>query len=468
VYNPLPDGYGGRVTTYTDLGNVFIEVLPQTSSHELIQGNIDADEQAVWRIWDRDDFPGEMSKDYRFNYNGRQWIIHSVIDINRRRREIELLVYSITEGVDDAPTWDNIPAQVAPPATDQIVLSISDYLNTSYDIVEMVVTATPLSGTVSTTVDLAGDTLTINELFPGSDVILLTATDPLGRQVSTYLAVTFEIAVSGYDKPVITVSEVLGTDEILVAWNGTILDGNWTVDYNGDTVTVPFTQYSVLLTSLTPDTEYTITVQGEDTGSNVTPVSDPVTVTTEAAVVPYPWIYPGTEFTSLLPPNKDFNQAGLLIDNDSALDGVTVDGNYQGFMFSYRTLNGTYGVSLKDQTSGAVRHAIKNDTSNEVQITMNGSNNIQPLSNYIPAVLGASFMVLFELRPVSGNKFQAWVHPIWEGALGETVPSSGPVLMQEWTVNDANKNWDMMCEANPNNRYMFLHRVIKDNDQLFN
>jgi hypothetical protein len=76
----------------------------------------------------------------------------------------------------------------------------------------------------------------------------------------------------------------MGTDEILIAWSGTILDGNWTVDYNGNTVTVPFTQYSVLLTSLTPDTEYTITVQGEDTGSNVTPVSDPVTATTEAEI----------------------------------------------------------------------------------------------------------------------------------------------------------------------------------------
>jgi SPP1 family predicted phage head-tail adaptor len=107
--NEVPDGYGGRITTYTNLGNVFIEVLPQTSSHELIQGNIDADEQAVWRTWYRDDFPGEMSKAYRFNYNGRQWIIHSVIDINRRRREIELLVYSITEGVIDDGSSDAFP-----------------------------------------------------------------------------------------------------------------------------------------------------------------------------------------------------------------------------------------------------------------------------------------------------------------------------------------------------------------------
>jgi chitodextrinase len=85
-------------------------------------------------------------------------------------------------------------------------------------------------------------------------------------------------------KPSVTVTDV-GATHVSLAWSS-VEDGPnvwFTVVMNGSPVRSGVRDTSGSFGPLTPETSYTFTVQASDFGGNVSPLSDPVTVTTEAS-----------------------------------------------------------------------------------------------------------------------------------------------------------------------------------------
>jgi hypothetical protein len=84
-------------------------------------------------------------------------------------------------------------------------------------------------------------------------------------------------------KPTVSVTDV-GPTHVSLAWSS-VEDGPnvwFTVAMNGSPVLQGTKNTSGTFGPLTPETTYTFTVQARDFGGNNSPVSDPVTVTTEA------------------------------------------------------------------------------------------------------------------------------------------------------------------------------------------
>jgi len=84
-------------------------------------------------------------------------------------------------------------------------------------------------------------------------------------------------------KPTITVADV-GPTHVSLSWSSTDDSPKlwYTVFMNGSAVLSGVRDTSRTFGPLTPETSYTFTVQARDFGGNASPLSDPVTVTTEA------------------------------------------------------------------------------------------------------------------------------------------------------------------------------------------
>ncbi len=85
-------------------------------------------------------------------------------------------------------------------------------------------------------------------------------------------------------KPTVTVTDV-GPTHVSLAWSS-VEDGPhvwFSVSMNGTPLMQGSRDTSATFGPLTPETSYTFTVQARDFGGNLSPVSDPVTVTTEAS-----------------------------------------------------------------------------------------------------------------------------------------------------------------------------------------
>jgi len=85
-------------------------------------------------------------------------------------------------------------------------------------------------------------------------------------------------------QPVVSLTDV-GPTHVSLAWSS-VEDGPnvwFTVLANGTNVTQSARDTSGTFAGLQPETSYTFTVQARDFGGNVSPVSDPITVTTEAS-----------------------------------------------------------------------------------------------------------------------------------------------------------------------------------------
>jgi chitodextrinase len=84
-------------------------------------------------------------------------------------------------------------------------------------------------------------------------------------------------------KPTVTVTDV-GATHVSLAWSS-VEDGPnvwFSVSMNGNTILSGTKNTSANFGPLTPETSYTFVVQARDFGGNASPLSDPVTVTTEA------------------------------------------------------------------------------------------------------------------------------------------------------------------------------------------
>jgi chitodextrinase len=110
-------------------------------------------------------------------------------------------------------------------------------------------------------------------------------------------------------KPVVAVGDV-GPTHVSLSWSSTD-DGpsiSYQVYMNGSPVLSAGSQTSATITSLQPETAYTFTVQARDNGSNLSPLSDPVTVTTRA-----------TDYTDLTPPSSPPGIAIYMLDSVEAI-----------------------------------------------------------------------------------------------------------------------------------------------------
>lgn len=126
-----------------------------------------------------------------------------------------------------------------------------------------------------------------NGLEPGRSFTLrIVAVDPSGNYSGYSNTVTFTLPrdTTPPGKPTVSVTGV-GPTHVSLAWSATD-DGPklwFTVFKDGSPVTQASRDTSGTFVSLSPATTYTFAVQARDFGGNVSPVSDPVTVTTEAS-----------------------------------------------------------------------------------------------------------------------------------------------------------------------------------------
>jgi chitodextrinase len=118
-----------------------------------------------------------------------------------------------------------------------------------------------------------------------SFTLRIVAFDAAGNYSKYSNSVTFTLPrdTTPPSKPAVTVTDV-GPTHISLAWSS-VDDGphvTFNVTMNGAVVRSGERATSGTFGPLTPETEYTFTVQARDFGGNLSPVSDPVTVTTEA------------------------------------------------------------------------------------------------------------------------------------------------------------------------------------------
>jgi chitodextrinase len=158
--------------------------------------------------------------------------------------------------------------------------------------------STDNSGSVTYTICCANVS---SETFPGpassrvykagleanrSFTLFIIAKDAAGNYSKQSNTVTFTLPrdTTPPTKPTVSVTDV-GPTHVALAWSS-VEDGPnvwFTVLLNGSAVMQGARDTSATFGPLTPETSYTFTVQARDFGGNNSPVSDPVTVTTEAS-----------------------------------------------------------------------------------------------------------------------------------------------------------------------------------------
>jgi hypothetical protein len=119
-----------------------------------------------------------------------------------------------------------------------------------------------------------------------SFTLFIIAKDAAGNYSKQSNTVTFTLPRDSTPptKPVVSVTDV-GPTHVSLAWSS-VEDGPnvwFSVTMNGNTVMSGQRDTSGTFGPLQPQTTYTFTVQASDFGGNVSPVSDPITVTTEAS-----------------------------------------------------------------------------------------------------------------------------------------------------------------------------------------
>jgi chitodextrinase len=119
-----------------------------------------------------------------------------------------------------------------------------------------------------------------------SFTLFIVAKDAAGNYSKQSNTVTFTLPrdVTPPTKPVVTVTD-LGPTHVSLAWSS-VEDGPnvwFSVAMNGNTVLSGSKDTSGTFGPLQSQTTYTFTVQARDFGGNASPVSDPITVTTEAS-----------------------------------------------------------------------------------------------------------------------------------------------------------------------------------------
>jgi chitodextrinase len=115
--------------------------------------------------------------------------------------------------------------------------------------------------------------------------LYIIARDAAGNYSKPSNTVTFTLPrdTTPPTKPALAVTDV-GPTHVSLAWSSTDDGPNvwFTVFMNGSPVLSGSKNTSGTFGPLTPQTDYTFTVQARDFGGNLSPVSDPVSVTTEA------------------------------------------------------------------------------------------------------------------------------------------------------------------------------------------
>ena len=113
----------------------------------------------------------------------------------------------------------------------------------------------------------------------------ISAKDAAGNVSGYSNTVTFTLPrdTTPPTKPIVTVTDV-GPTHVSLSWSSTEDGPNvwFTVFMNGSAVRQGVKDTSGTFGPLSPETTYTFTVRANDFGGNVSPLSDPVTVTTEA------------------------------------------------------------------------------------------------------------------------------------------------------------------------------------------
>jgi hypothetical protein len=119
-----------------------------------------------------------------------------------------------------------------------------------------------------------------------SFTLFIVAKDAAGNYSKQSNTVTFTLPrdTTPPTKPTVTVTDV-GPTHVSLAWSSTEDGPNvwFTVFMNGSAVRSGVKDTSGTFGPLTPETSYIFTVQAYDFGGNMSPMSDPVTVTTEAS-----------------------------------------------------------------------------------------------------------------------------------------------------------------------------------------
>jgi chitodextrinase len=158
--------------------------------------------------------------------------------------------------------------------------------------------STDNSGSVTYTICCANVS---SETFPGpastreyragleagrSFTLFIVARDAAGNYSKQSNTVTFTLPrdTTPPTKPTVSVTDI-GPTHVSLAWSS-VEDGPnvwFTVSMNGSPILQGTKNTSGTFGPLTPQTTYTFTVQARDFGGNNSPVSDPVTVTTEAS-----------------------------------------------------------------------------------------------------------------------------------------------------------------------------------------
>jgi chitodextrinase len=123
-------------------------------------------------------------------------------------------------------------------------------------------------------------------LTPGyTFTLFIVAFDAAGNYSKQSNTVTFTLPrdTTTPSKPVVSVTDV-GPTYVSLAWSSTDDAPSlfYSVTMNGSTLFAGSRDTSANFGPLQPQTAYTFTIQARDSGGNVSPVSDPVTVTTEA------------------------------------------------------------------------------------------------------------------------------------------------------------------------------------------
>ncbi|HEX6034740.1 MAG TPA: fibronectin type III domain-containing protein, partial [Anaerolineales bacterium] len=158
--------------------------------------------------------------------------------------------------------------------------------------------STDKSGSVTYTICCANVS---SETFPGpasshvyragleagrSFTLFIVARDAAGNYSKQSNTVTFTLPrdTTPPTKPTVAVTDV-GPTHVSLSWSSTEDGPNvwFTVFMNGSAVRQGVKETSGTFGPLSPETTYTFTVRASDFGGNVSPLSDPVTVTTEAS-----------------------------------------------------------------------------------------------------------------------------------------------------------------------------------------
>jgi chitodextrinase len=117
-----------------------------------------------------------------------------------------------------------------------------------------------------------------------SFTLRIVAVDAAGNYSGYSNSVTFTLPrdTTPPSKPAVSIADV-GPTHVSLAWSSTEDGPNvwFTVSMNGSPISQGTKNTSGTFTGLQPQTAYTFTVQARDFGGNVSPLSDPVTVTTE-------------------------------------------------------------------------------------------------------------------------------------------------------------------------------------------